>query len=57
MKQRIKRKISCGTIKGSDLMKATKLRQNITFRTGSYMTDKDRPRKKIKPRDYRREDW
>ena len=57
MKQRIKKKIEVGTISGRDLMKASKPRQEISFRTGSHMTDKDRPRKKMKPRDYRRDEW
>jgi len=57
MKQRIKKTISVGTISGKDLMKATRPRQDISFRTGGYMTEKDRPRKKMKPKDYRREDW
>lgn len=25
---------------------------SVNFRTGGYMTEKDRPRKKFKPRDY-----
>ncbi|MBR6472410.1 MAG: hypothetical protein IKS99_01605 [Firmicutes bacterium] len=57
MKQRIKKKIEVGTISGRDLMKASKPRQEISFRTGSHMTDKDRPRKKMKPRDYSRDEW
>ena len=57
MKQRIKKPISAGVIKSEDLIRATKPRQEITFRTGAHQTAKDRPRKKMKPKDYRREDW
>ena len=57
MKQRIKKKIDVGTIPGRELMKSSRPRQEISFRTGSHMTERDRPRKKMKPKDYRREDW
>ncbi len=57
MKQRIKKPISAGVIKSEDLIRATKPRQEITFRTGAHQTAKDRPRRKMKPKDYRREDW
>ena len=57
MKQRIKKKISVGTISGQELLKSSRPKQDISFRTGAYMTEKDRPRKKMKPKDYRREDW
>ena len=57
MKQRIKKKIEVGTISGRELMRQTAPRQEISFRTGAHMTKKDRPRKKMKPRDFRREDW
>ena len=57
MKQRIKKKIEVGTISGRELMKSSAPRQGISFRTGAHMTDRDRPRKKLKPRDYKREDW
>ncbi len=57
MKQRIKKKISVGTISGQDLLKSSRPQQDISFRTGAHMTEKDRPRKKMKPKDYRREDW
>ena len=40
MKERI------GTIKGIDLIKKSAPRANISFRTGKYMTQKDRPRDK-----------
>lgn len=40
-----------GVIKGIDLVKKNKPMQNIPFRTGKHMTEKDRPRKKIRPRD------
>ena len=57
MKQRIKKKISAGTISGKDLLKSSSPRQELSFRTGDHITEKDRPRKKMKPKDYRREDW
>jgi len=57
MKQKIKQTISCGIIKGADLIKSSSPRQEITFKTGGYITDKDRPRKRIKPRDFRKDDW
>ena len=57
MKQRIKKKISAGTISGKDLLKSSSPRQELSFRTGAHITEKDRPRKKMKPKDYRREDW
>ena len=57
MKQRIKKKISVGTISGQELLRASRPQQDISFRTGAHMTEKDRPRKKMKPKDYRREDW
>ena len=57
MKQRIKKKISVGTISGQELLRASRPKQDISFRTGAHMTEKDRPRKKMKPKDYRREDW
>ncbi len=57
MKQRIKKKITVGTISGKELMKSSAPRQDISFRTGAHITEKDRPRKKMKPRDYRRDEW
>ena len=57
MKQRIKKQLSAGTISGRELLKSTRPKQDISFRTGAHMTEKDRPRKKMKPKDYRREDW
>ena len=57
MKQRIKKKITVGTISGQELLKASSPKQEVPFKTGAHMTDKDRPRKKMKPRDYKREDW
>ena len=41
-----KKTITVGTIKGIDLIKATKPIQEISFRTG-YYTDKRKKRKKI----------
>ena len=35
-----------GTIKGIDLIKKSAPKANISFRTGKYMTEKDRPRDK-----------
>lgn len=57
MKQRIKKQIFAGTISGRELLKSSRPKQDISFRTGVHMTEKDRPRKKMKPKDYRREDW
>ena len=57
MIQRIKKQLSAGTISGRELLKSTRPKQDISFRTGAHMTEKDRPRKKMKPKDYRREDW
>ncbi len=57
MKQRIKKQISAGTISGRELLKTSMPKQDISFRTGAHMTEKDRPRRKMKPKDYRREDW
>ena len=57
MKQRIKKQISAGTISGRELLKTSRPKQDISFRTGAHITEKDRPRKKMKPKDYRREDW
>lgn len=57
MKQRIKQKISVGTISGRELLKKSAPRQEMSFRTGAHMTEKDRPRKKMKPRDYRKDEW
>ena len=41
-----KKTITVGTIKGIDLIKATKPMQEISFRTG-YYTDKRKKREKI----------
>lgn len=35
-----------GTISGIDLLKKTRGEQNISFRTGSFQTKKDKPRDK-----------
>ena len=40
-----------GTIKAIDMLKQTKPMQDISFKTGKYLTEKDRPRKRFKPRD------
>lgn len=42
-----------GTIKGIDLILNSAPKANISFRTGKYMTAKDRPRDKS----YKRVDW
>lgn len=44
-----------GTISGIDLLKASRPRQDIPFRTGWSKTEKDRPRKRIKSRDVEEE--
>lgn len=41
-----------GIISGIDVLKSSRPRQDIPFRTGWSKTEKDRPRKKLKPRDY-----
>lgn len=41
-----------GTIKGIDLLKKSRGIQDIPFRTGAHMSEKDRPRKKITPKNY-----
>ena len=41
-----------GTIKGIDLVKKSAPRANISFRTGKYMTTKDRPRDKSYKREF-----
>ncbi len=46
-----KRTEKIGTIKAIDMLKQTKPMQDIAFKTGKYLTEKDRPRKKFKPRD------
>ena len=38
--------ISVGTISGMEILKKSRPPQDITFRTGKYMTEEDRPRKK-----------
>ena len=50
MKERI------GTIKGIDLIKKSAPRANISFQTGKYMTQKDRPRDKSYKRKNLRDD-
>lgn len=45
------KKIKAGTISGLEVIKKTRPPQDIPFRTGRHMTEKDRPRKKLKPQD------
>jgi len=40
------KKETIGTIKGTDLLKKTRGVQRTNFRTGTYQTQKDRPRNK-----------
>lgn len=40
-----------GTISAIDILNKTKGIQDIPFKSGKYLTEKDRPRKKFKPRD------
>lgn len=40
-----------GTISGLEMLKASRPRQDIPFRTGWARTEKDRPRKKYKAKD------
>ena len=42
-----------GTISGLEMIKKSRPPQDISFRTGRYMTQKDRPRDKSYKRDYR----
>jgi hypothetical protein len=44
----------CGTISGSEIHKQAKLRSSDYQlpRGGYFMTEKDRPRKRFKPKDY-----
>lgn len=47
-----KKKEKIGTIDAFELLKKSREEQPRIFRTGYQMTEKDRPRKKYKPRDY-----
>ena len=38
-------------IKGTELVRKTRVPYDPSFKSGRYMTEKDRPRKKIKPKD------
>ena len=46
-----KKKLKAGTIRGMDVLKATRPRQDIPFRTGWHQIKEDRPRQNLKPRD------
>lgn len=46
-----------GVISGREILKKSRPRQDIPFQTGSYMGEKDRPRKKIRPVDLVNEDF
>lgn len=46
------KKEKIGVIPKEKIFQAEKPRHSVSFRTGRYMTDKDRPRKKYKARDY-----
>lgn len=37
----------CGVISGHDIAKSRKGYSVVSFKTGKYMTEKDRPRKKV----------
>lgn len=37
----------CGVISGHDIAKSRKGYSVVSFKTGRYMTEKDRPRKKV----------
>ena len=41
-----RKKEKIGVIKGVDLLKKSAPKADVSFRTGRYMTDKDRPRDK-----------
>lgn len=47
-----KKKEKIGTISKEIIFQAEKPRSSVSFKTGRYMTEKDRPRKKYKPTDY-----
>lgn len=51
MSKKKKKKEIIGVIRGKDILKATRPMQSIPCRTGAHMTEKDRPRKRVKPRD------
>lgn len=51
-----KKTIKVGTISGLDLLRQTRGMQDIPFRTGRHMTEKDRPRKKFKPNNITKEE-
>ena len=38
-------------IKGTELVRKTRVPYDPSFKSGRHMTEKDRPRKKIKPKD------
>ena len=44
-------------IRGEDLRRQTKNRQMVVSGTGAWRTEKDRPRQRMKVRDYKRSDW
>ena len=49
-KQNKKRK-DTKIIKGTEIVKKTRVPYDPSFKSGRHMTEKDRPRKKIKPKD------
>ena len=50
------KKEKIGTIKGIDIIKKSAPRADISFRTGKYMTEKDRPRKRYSRKDYEKDE-
>ena len=49
-----KKKEVIGIIPKEKIFQAEKPRHEVSFKTGRYMTEKDRPRKRFKPRNV---DW
>ena len=50
-----KKKEKIGTISAEELLRQTRGISKPSFREARYMTEKDRPRKKYKPKDYKEE--
>ena len=44
-------------IRGEDIRRQTKNRHVSISGTGAWMTEKDRPRRRMKARDYKKSDW
>lgn len=53
---RKKKPVQIGKIRKEDLIKHSRPIQHIPFRTGAYLTEEDRPRKKFRSEDFNHED-